>query len=162
MIYKIPTLIDKEAKTLDRTVFEQPKRGIECMFIKLNKKQGVKIFPTESKAKFARKRQRKAYKYGIAPKVYSKVCKCLVDNLRKFDRDGFFIDESGNERMFGYCYITEVAHKGGRHTPKEIKRLEAVYDHLGFKSYDFHGGNLGRINGKLVAIDFGKESTTNW
>lgn len=130
------------------------------MFVKLNAKEGVKIYPTFAKASWARNRQAKAYKCGVAPKVLSKISKCLVGNLREFDKQDVFITETGLPRVHGYFYKTEVAKRAGRCTKEELDRVESILEYLGFYTEDMvEPYNLGRINGKLVAIDFGKMSS---
>lgn len=159
MIYTVP--IERNTNLIKRTIFEPPKEGVECMFIQLDEKSGIKIYPTKRNAKFACNRQKKAYKCGVAPNVLSKICKCFVGNLLQFDEEEVFLTNLGNPRVYGYFYKTEVAKKAGRYSAKEFEELDTIFDHLGFDTQDLEARNLGRIDGKLVAIDFGKISTWN-
>lgn len=157
MIYTVP--IERNTHLIKRTIFEPPKEGAECMFIKLNSKEGIKIFPLLTKAKFSCNRQKKAYKCGVAPNVLSKVSKCFVGNLLQYDRQDIFTTNSGIPRVYGYFYITEVAKKANRYTRKEFDALESALEYLGFETQDLDARNMGRIDGRLVSIDFGRLST---
>ena len=158
MVYTVP--IERSTHLIERTTFEPPKEGCECMFVKLNKKEGIKIYPSKENALFAYNRQKKAYECGVAPNVFSKVGKCLIGNLLQFDRYDVFSTDSGVPRVYGYFYITEVAKKVYRWDQDEGDKVEAILEHLGYETEDMmEARNLGRVDGRLVAIDFGKLST---
>ena len=142
---------------VSRDIYYSPQTGCECMFIQLKKDVGVKIYPTYIDAKNSRARQKLANKINLGPKVLSNVRKCLVSNLLQWDLDDIFI---GNKE-YGYCFMTEVAElvKQYDYTIEELNSLSGKLKRAGIISSDFSYHNLGRINGKLVAIDFGLEST---
>lgn len=153
MVYHIP--MNQNDQLIKRTCFQKIQHGVECVFIKINKNEGIKIYPEKRDAKFAMERQKQAYKYGIAPKVLSKVEKCFFDMYS-------YLDE---ETTHCYFYKTQVAEKVGNRTIKnrqEMNEIKSIFKKLKWCDGDFHSGNLGKINGKMVVIDFGRESTKKY
>ena len=141
-----------------------PKQGIECMFIRTSKTRGVKIFCNKREIEFSYNKQKLAAKHGIGPKVYSGIKMCSTCNLREYD-DSFSGSGSWGEvitRSYGYYYITEFAkvRKLNKKEQKQIKPLEEKMEKLDLGSYDLHDKNMGMIRGRLVCIDFGKESVS--
>lgn len=162
MVYHIP--MNKNDQLIKRTCYQKVKHGAECVFIRVNRTEGIKIYPSKICANFAIKRQRQAYKYGIAPKVLSKVEKCFFDIKAYLD--------VGDE--YCYFYKTQVAKKIDKNLArrmnstsdikyfeklKEMDKIRLAFKKLGWSQGDFHSDNLGKINGKMVVIDFGEQST---
>jgi hypothetical protein len=150
-LYQVPV---EKVRTIKRTVYERPKMGCECIFIKLTPKIGIKIFPALWNANYSYRGQKKAAKHHLAPKVLSNVRKYLI-NLNYYDRGDVFEDG----QKYGYFYKTEVADKPGRVGCIEEDNLTQGLESLGLSGNDLHSANEGRIKGKLVCIDFGKMST---
>ena len=150
--YTIPTRRNyrKGVNTLDRTVFQKSRSGAECIYIRVTKTTGVKIFACREDAEYSISRQRKAHKIGIGPEVLSPVHKCGIKGLPEFE---------DYTKAFAYFYITEVASGvGKRVTDEVVYRLEDMLESIGLGQNDLHEDNIGRINGKPVVIDFGPAS----
>jgi len=138
---------------IKQTVPYKIKSGCEARFIPITAEKGLKCFYTKFEARRSFNRQRKAYGYGLAPKVLSK-------DISKF---GLTYD---NEILKQWGYITETVKT---FTPKAFDRYDPLlikmYDlQQALKKsrvcgYDLHSGNVGVIRGKLVCIDFGDESS---
>ena len=177
MIFTIP-ITRKQAKKSDikRAVFKYPKSGIEAMFIQLTQRKGIKIFPDTEEADISMNLQQKAYEKGIAPKVYfNHVFTCSLGNLHQFDRanevfrskDGVPFKDDNKKLKLGYFYFTEVAEWPIMHMDNyqdEVERLEEIASSISYKKRylgeDMHWKNLGKINGRMVLIDFGRQSTS--
>lgn len=160
MVYQVPE--QEKSISLVRTVFNKPKEGIECMFVQLTPEVGIKVYPTKRTAQFSHNRQAKAAKHHIAPKVLSRVKKCLVANLIQYDEEDIFESESDHtsHKKYGYFFKTQVAECPVRYSDTHAMKLEEKLDELGMDGGDLHEGNIGKINGHLVVIDFGKESVS--
>lgn len=116
------------------------------------RKIAFKEFWNKERAKYAWSVQKKLYKYGLAPKVYTDVCKL------KFAKDiEHWVPENSE-----WGYVTELAKVSDSKkiiTYKKIQDLvESIYYHTGLKFWDCHYSNIGLIKQKLVCIDTGKES----
>ena len=141
-------------KPVKRTVFGIPRSGVECMFVQLTKNVGIKIYRGRMEAENSSKRQTKAHKIGVAPKVMSRVKRCYVGNLLEWDCDNIF----DSDDPYCYCYMTQVAKCPTRYRGEELDQLVRKMGKSKFSTWDLHNGNLGRLGKKLVAIDFGDES----
>ena len=151
-IHTIP-LKPNSKGTIQRKIFNRPKFGIECMYIQLSNRKGIKVYGTLREARFAHRNQSLASLYQLAPKVYTKIQKCNF-NFHKHDYEGAF----NHDQKFGYFYITQVAITPSGARRKEIDDLENNLAGLNIITSDLHFKNLGRIGKKLVAIDFGSAS----
>jgi hypothetical protein len=138
----------KKVKTLKRTMFGNKQYGVESVFFRLTKTTGVKLFPTISAAEFSRKRQARAAKYGIGPKVFSKVFTCVQANGKPITNP-----DNDDECTFGY--ITEVAHMRGYVTDHADDVITRVARKLRWDQGDLHDGNVGYLRNKPVMVDFG-------
>lgn len=147
----------EDATKLKRTIFDKPRQGVECMYVQLTKKVGMKIYATKGRAERSRKRQLKAY--AFAPKVLSEVQKCLMGNLLSYDKEGIFRNSYDNHSKYGFFFLTQVAETHVRHTDKELDQLANNMRRIKLGYEDLHYNNIGRIGKKLVVIDFGDEST---
>jgi len=122
------------------------KRGViknaECVFVPY-RYYGLKLYKTKAIAERVRDRQILAHSKGIGPEVLGDVIeyKICPPNCRKI------------RVMYGYrtqlVFVME-------NVSKEIVKVEKQMARL-FRSefLDFHDGNYGVLNGKVVAIDFG-------
>ncbi len=155
---KVIQFIKKNNNVVSRSPY-----GVQCRFIKLNDKWGVKVFHRKDTRDYAYDNQKAAAKYKLGPQIG-----------QKFD-----LPITLSEDYDGYCYITEVAkilikyrydydrwedHKYTKLwdeiTEKYKNRINTLCMKLQKKiNWDFetdsHIGNVGLLNGKLVCIDFG-------
>lgn len=168
IIYKI-RFGGKKSKNTLKCKLNTLNYGVETIFISLNDKDAIKIFPTKKEAINSCRRQRKAAKFHIGPKVYSSVQKCYVDNLKPHDGNYIFYRISGNcatnYRKFGYFYKTQIAETFMKlckclQDHPEYDKLWDKMKELEFEVDDLHENNIGLINDKLVCIDFGSKSVT--
>jgi hypothetical protein len=148
---------EPNTSVLKRTVTDKPKTGIECMFVRMTKTSGIKIFPTLRSAKTSFRRQKLAAKHGLAPKTFSKTIRGIdIGNLRRYDRD----EDVFYMYKIGFYYVTEVASDVGKYVPtSQINRLDKGLRKIGLKGGDLHFHNVGKVQGKWVCIDFGAIST---
>lgn len=124
------------------------KTGAKCVFIPLNKTVGIKLYTDADNRNFAHRNQKRARKF--APKTGEKfdlVVNTLQDN-----------DEAGLIRYWYYGYFTEVAKPIRCLSEKDQDRLSKNLENIGLTGDDLFEGNCGRINGKVVVIDFDKGS----
>lgn len=127
--------------------------GYSTLFF-IHKKSNLafKEYITKSRAKYARKVQKKLSKYNLAPAVYSDICKIKFHKLPG--------------RKTGWGYITEIAdtiNDNEHDYLEEIQNLiDDIYEKIGLKFWDCHYSNIGFIvrndKRKLVCIDTGQES----
>lgn len=128
---------------MDFDVNELP-MGVDCCFIR-RRKYGIKAFECRKDAIFSLKGQRKGYKVNAAPKVMSSLFK--IKNKNKYDG-----------KMY-YAFKTEIASKVGS-LPTEGRMYDSLMRKLHKIGYgnDMHERNIGIVKGKLVCIDFGRDS----
>lgn len=114
--------------------------GAECSFYRKNtrSKTGYKVYGSYEDAVAARKRQLKAYRHGLGPKVGSLI-----------------IAVDGAEKNLGYGYMTQVAKKISNLSDKQHQIFCDKISQLGFSTGDMAYCNMGRLGKKLVCIDFG-------
>lgn len=121
-------------------------------FIYKQSKLAFKEYITKSRAKYARKIQKKLSKYDLAPKVYSDICKI------KFHKS--------MGRKTGWGYVTELAEPIDNYEHDYLEDIQNLVDDIyastGLKFWDCHHNNTGFItrnnHKKLVCIDTGRES----
>jgi hypothetical protein len=122
--------------------------GMNGAYVQINEVYGVKYSCSDDMQRNF-KRQQKAAEHGLGPKCF-----------------GYFTYTCSRGRTFG-CYVTETAelicdcHEaddwfGSAEAQAEAEQLQKDMRRLtGFQFIDLHTANVGRINGKLVCIDFG-------
>jgi hypothetical protein len=140
-------------------------QGVECLFVKLNSKVGIKIYYSLKEARQARERQLLAHKHELGPEVLSEVHQCYIKNLiREIDTYcGDFLTKYSNfPRDYGYFYKTEVVkvnYGNYKHIKaSELSDLQQRLRNIGLRDNDLHYNNLGRKGRQLVYLDFGNES----
>lgn len=121
--------------------------GVACLYVPLRKTIGLKLYYEKPYARKALKFQRKAWSIGAAPKP-------LSDKPEKY---ALQLHRTGGRILFLWGYKTQVAEKAGKIKNKEKAELVNKLQVIGLGE-DTHSGNFGRINDKLVFIDFGEES----
>jgi len=144
--------------------------GVETFFFPVNSRRGLKVFADKRNARNSFRRQKKAAKHGLAPKVLSDgIFEVMLpmgfDSLLKGARDKHedLMDMLEGERLYGYyTQIIKMVKDQYDYTEKEEKDLiKALYKLFPDVSLDdVHEENVGRINGKLVMVDFGDESAS--
>jgi hypothetical protein len=144
--------------------------GVETFFFPVNSRRGLKVFAEKKNAQNSLRRQKKAAKHGLGPKVYSdKVFEVVIPlGFERLLKDKLLlIKDLFNmfEDNIGYGYYTQIiklVDSEDDYTDEEEKELvNALYKLFPDVSLDdIHDGNVGRIKGKLVMIDFGDESAS--
>ena len=86
--------------------------------------------------------KKKGAKFGIAPKVLSRV----VIVIFRFGND--------NDPADGYAYWTQVADKSKTPSMAALEKLEKKMEQHGFDTGDICSRNTGFVKNKLVCIDF--------
>jgi hypothetical protein len=128
--------------------------------IKEHKDRGFKQFRNKKFANAAYQRQKLLSQYGLAPKVYGKVCKLTI-RIPHSIKDHHYIFKTN------WGYITEKAtvldEKVMKKRLKEIQFLvDSIHTKAKLKFWDCHYWNIGYIKRKnktkLVCIDTGTES----
>jgi len=119
--------------------------GYSCMYIPLNENFGVKMFRSRKERDAARKYQKLGHKHDIGPAVYQ--------NVRIFHG---IPSKFTVKKIYKWGYVTQVAIINNlvSHHSKEYNALAEKLRELGLSAGDLHSYNVGRINGKLVCIDF--------
>lgn len=138
--------------TIDCDSFDEG-GSAEFYWIKEKKNLGFKQFRNKRYAISAYNKQRLLSKFGLAPKVYGKICKLPM-------RSDYY-----NE-MSNWGYITECAEVLDRITVKKLKEIQSLVENIEkqtkLKFWDCHYWNVGYVKrknkAKLVCIDTGKES----
>jgi len=138
--------------------FEEDLFGVSCRFIQLSPRIGLKLYLTKKEAKFAFLGQEKAYKKGLAPKLYSGVDRYVVRGID--EREGHEDNRILYRSEFGFK--TQIANpvldyslcdEYGNYSRKYENFLSKVYE-ANIPDQDLHDDNLGLINNKIVIIDF--------
>ena len=116
------------------------KSGLEAKFFNING-VGIKLYDEKQDAEYAHENQSLAADNSLGPQVFEKI----------------------NVKGIGFGFITEIADTSiGDYwdiNSEESKTLEAELADIGIYHYDLHDGNVGRINGETVCIDFGPVSS---
>jgi hypothetical protein len=146
--------------TIDIDVFDEG-GSAEFYKIKENKNLGFKQFRNKKFAISAYNRQRLLSKFGLAPKVYGKVCRLEI-KIENFAGEDYTYTDHTN-----WGFVTEKAKilddKIMSKRLKEIQNLvESIEKKTKLKFWDCHYWNIGYIKRnnktKLVCIDTGTES----
>lgn len=119
--------------------------------LKESKTIGFKEFHSKQKAEYAYKIQKKLAKFGLAPKVYGKICKIKIETKDYFgDR---WIDYSG------WGFLTQIVRISKKLSRKKIQKLvDDIHKKAKLSFWDCHEYNIGVYRNKYVCIDTGKES----
>jgi len=132
-------------------VIENANSGVSCIFVKLTRKWGAKMYWDKETRDVAVARQCIACEHGMGPEVL----------------DSYDLPLDCVPLDFRYIYITEILPTGesvlerilegmGRDFWEEKEDVECrVYDTFGWEWSDGHAGNIGYKDGDLVPIDFG-------
>lgn len=126
-----------------RKKYRGAKYGSMCMFVRISKTRGVKLYNTRRERDYAYKLQKKAYKAGVGPKVYD--CFKLEDYLYSKSEGGYY----------KYGYKTQIANV--RIVPDDDSRMVDLVNTMamyGFETGDVCWPNTGFIGKRLVCIDF--------
>lgn len=146
--------------TIDINHFDEG-GSAEFYDIKEDKNLGFKQFRNKRHATLAYKKQKLLSRFGLAPKVYGKVCRLEI-KIKNFGGEEYTYSDYTN-----WGYVTEKARiadeKVMKKRLKEIQSLvESIEKKTKLKFWDCHYWNVGYIKrnnkAKLVCIDTGTES----
>lgn len=147
--------------TIDLNNFDEG-GSAEFYHIKENKNLGFKQFCNKKSATNAYNRQKLLSKYGLAPKLYGKVCKLEI----KITGFGGYEDYSYIDHT-NWGYVTERAKildkKVMKKRLRDIQNLvKTIENKTKLRFWDCHYYNIGYVKrnnkAKLVCIDTGQES----
>jgi hypothetical protein len=131
--------------------------GCECIFVKLNKEIGLKLYSSKKERNHAFLLQKKAFQHGLSPPAFERLSipgfTIIVNNFDYAD-----IIPLTKGKVYGYT--TGLANKP-RVGPLLDQRIDTLGEKLseaGLYWYDLHDENVGYYKNKLVAIDFGPVS----
>ena len=134
--------------------------GVSCLFIALNSKVGVKLFPAKFNRDFSLKWQKKLFKKGIAPET-GKAFVFRLDWPFCSEQDGR-VSFLGFQTMKLYGFFTQNANIHFKNKDKLCDILYESAEAKGFIWEDCHTGNIGMIGKKLVIIDTDPISLGNY
>lgn len=146
--------------TIDINDFDEG-GSAEFYHIKEDKNLGFKQFRSKKFANAAYSKQKLLSKFGLAPKVYGKVCRLEI-KIKNFGGENYTYSDYTN-----WGYVTEKARIADetimKKRLKEIQSLvESIEKKTKLKFWDCHYWNVGYIKrnnkAKLVCIDTGVES----
>ena len=124
--------------------------GAECRVYELGPRTLLKVYSSPAKRDRCYARQRRAHRAGVGPATHGK---------RDYLKRGFGYVTSRAESVedpLDRCDYWEV----GTLETEEFQSLQAALRHLGFAG-DICARNLGRWQGRAVAIDFGDYSESS-
>lgn len=134
----------------------RPKRhvrhGCNCVFVKLSKTVGAKIYMNQNDRDRALEKQRHAASYRLAPQTGD-----------KFQIDCFQIDhhdhiepEVGYRVVYGY--LTQVVQVRRSVDWDDLHDLRWALSQIGITHYDLWEENVGYVGERMVCIDFDHNS----
>lgn len=153
---------------------ESPKiGGSECRFVKINDKVGLKLYFYEYERDECYARQSELFKRDLAPEVYDTI------NLEKgipYFSDDDYEDDYENEEpdIYRFGYFTEIVStlgdKNFQDLQKDYAKYEILFDELRHclknlkcgQVTDLRDENIGLKNGRLVVIDCGECTFSQW
>ena len=163
------TLIAGKCKPITVKSESKIAHGVETFFFPITAKRGLKLFAEKENAQNSLRRQRKAAKHGVGPEVLSKrIFQVIVpvhflnvfnDSQHLCNFRSMFLDDI----CYGYyTQIIKMVESEKDYTDQEEEELiKKCYKLFPEDSLDdIHDGNVGRIKGKLVMVDFGDESAS--
>lgn len=119
--------------------------------LKESKTIGFKEFLSKKDATFAHKTQQKLARLGLAPKVYSKICRIKIER-RFFNGDRWF-------ESTGWGFLTQIVKTRKRLSRQKIQKLvDDIHKKTKLSFWDCHEYNIGVYKNKYLCIDTGKES----
>ena len=144
---------DRTKEWISKRVFDSSddvQYGSSCIFVPLTKKIGAKIYFDGSNRNFSHSNQIHAHSNGMGSRVGD-----------KFEMNFLCISEQNDERYVReaykrkvYGYLTEIAEHVETISRSDKMDICKKLKSIGLKSHDLDARNLGRINGKLIVIDF--------
>lgn len=162
------SMVQKLQKKLRQN--SRPKSGAETVFIPITKKIALKGFVTKSEAKAAIRRQQKASKYKLAPKVISPdifevimpVGGTFLASIKGWNRIRNKPPYKQQHRRL-FAYKTQIVDKVlgqkiSNANKQKIEELEEKMQKYRLSITDLHYGNVGLIGNRMVCIDFGNLS----
>ena len=146
-------MTELQSKIKQRSRFR--KYGTNTLYVPLDKKTGVKLFPTKRLRDFAYNAQLKAYNAGIGPALYDKFE--FDDATIKgwfYQLDHYHGCKFKTSKVYGL--ITQKARIPTFYISLGLDEVKSTLNKIGLRKVandcDF---NVGFINRRLVCIDFG-------
>lgn len=138
-----------ENKTLTVECSSESFNGSWCVFVPLSATEGVKFYHDPEIRDRAAELQRIAHSEGYGPAVGEF---CTMPRLHSWHQPSRWPEETRTV----YGYVTEIAEDVGKiaYHSEEFEELRNRIDEAGYDSSDVHECNVGRIDGKIVCIDF--------
>jgi hypothetical protein len=139
------------AAKLSEVIAESPrKNGSFNLFFKLSDKIGLKLCPSRRRRDENYSWQNEAFRAGLGPETYGIIDNVTYEGARWY---GYFTEIA--EVIEGYVKkssdekndIRKKYNSGVKKLKEELKRID-------FPGSDFHPGNIGWIDGRMVCIDF--------
>jgi len=126
--------------------------GISCLFVPIDARVGVKLFPRKYDRDFSLKWQKKLNEEGLTPAAGRAF-------IFKFDWPVIYddapdgIDELQFDTLMLYSFFTQRANTNFKNKEKAISFLYQKAINRGFRWEDAHSNNIGMIGKKYVIID---------
>lgn len=128
--------------------------GASAAYIKWNNRVGLKLFADVRNRNSSVRRQRKAAKHGLAPRVGDLI------SIETFHFQSASASSYSNDycsikviQLFGF-FTEHASGVGNYHADSAVAELEENLRKIRINHPDLHDYNVGWINRKLVCIDF--------
>jgi len=132
---------DRTKEWISKRVFDSSddvQYGSSCIFVPLTKKIGAKIYFDGSNRNFSHSNQIHKFEMNFL---------CISEQ-----NDERYVREAYKRKVYGY--LTEIAEHVETISRSDKMDICKKLKSIGLKSHDLDARNLGRINGKLIVIDF--------
>lgn len=153
-------LTEKQLKLFYKRIEEEYFAGVECVFIKLDRTTGLKIYSSKEERDYAYDLQKKIYEdFDLAPPVYTKF---ELKHFKSYYNDetcSRTLEHEIDSKLFGY--VTHVANAPSHYSTRfhgMFDKLIKEADACGIDTSDISEENVGYYKNKLVLIDFGMVS----
>ncbi len=154
--------------------------GAECIFLQVNSRKALKVFPRKNNAINSFNRQKKAAKKGLAPNVLSKK---IVKVILPWSVIPYVIIDGNEDDLFStynlcdkkrsqfksplcFGYYTEIAqlfindYEPYEESVDQLKKqLRKLFPRKTFYDISSSSANVGLLRGHVVCLDFGDLSS---
>lgn len=144
-------MLEFDVETVEKMISKSPRmNGSFNLFFKLNDKIGVKLCLNKEHRDSNYNLQTKAATFQLGPDTYGTIDNVVYEGRKYF---GYFteivqvIEDDEYDRLAEEGFLDFIDEEEGDELYSQIK--EKVFDWP-----DYHSGNIGWKNGKLVCIDF--------
>lgn len=135
-----------------KSILKNPKFGSSCMFVRLGRGVGLKLYETANERNYAYTRQFRASQLGLGPMVYGKL------SLNEWITERPWASLRSYTQRYRYGYLTQTATVCRSISSQKLKGLTRRLTNHGFSTRDICSNNVGLIKDKLVCIDFDRAS----